>query len=123
MKRISEKPLSAYISRLKEDGLLISSPDIDLSQPVKKLSFDSRETVPGTLFICKGLGFKTEYARAAMERSAICLLCEGKAIEDLPCAVVSDVRKAMALCSWIYCCEGYRSFPLIGLTGTKGKST
>ncbi len=123
MKKIAEKPLSAYISRLKEDGLFISSPNIDLSQPVKKLSFDSRETVPGTLFICKGLGFKTEYARAAMERGAICLLCEGKAIEGLPCIVASDVRKAMALCSWVYCGEGYKTFPLIGLTGTKGKST
>ena len=32
--------------------------ELDQTQPVALVSYDSREVVPGTLFVCKGAHFK-----------------------------------------------------------------
>ncbi|MCF0150712.1 MAG: UDP-N-acetylmuramyl peptide synthase [Firmicutes bacterium] len=124
MNKIEAFPLSSYAQALKREGLLLSAPSPEaLARPVTKVSFDSREVIPGTLFICKGLTFKNEYALSAKEKGASCLLTEEPRHTGLCELLVSDVRRAMAVCSNVYCAEAFRSFPLIGLTGTKGKST
>ena len=90
-----------------EGGLCISC----LETEITGLSFDSREVEPGTLFVCKGAGFKQEYLDAAIERGAI--------------AWVSgpDIRRAMAVLSNLFYMDPWKSFPLVGITGTKGKTT
>ena len=85
---------------------------------------DSRQVKPGDLFICKGYGFKPEYLQMAAERGAVCYMAsqpmEGFA---LPCLSVTDVRKAQSLAAQWFYDQPSASLTLIGITGTKGKST
>ena len=122
---IKAKPLGTYADILAENGLLASLPkEAELEKEVRCLSIDSRDVREGTLFICKGLGFKREYAEAASKAGAFCCVAERDySIPGMPCMVVSDVRKAMALLAKEYYCDPASRFTLIGLTGTKGKST
>ncbi|MDD5905322.1 MAG: UDP-N-acetylmuramyl-tripeptide synthetase [Clostridiales bacterium] len=88
------------------------------------ISNDSRQVKPGDLFICKGYGFKPEYLQMAAERGAVCYMApqpiEGSA---LPCLTVTDVRKAQSLTAQWFYDHPSASLTLIGITGTKGKST
>ena len=53
------RPLGEYLSLLEQEGLLAGPvPDgLDRSTPVALVSCDSRNVVPGTLFLCKGSHF------------------------------------------------------------------
>ena len=66
------RPLGEYLSLLEQEGLLAYPvPDgLDRSTPVALVSCDSRNVVPGTLFLCKGSHFREEYLEAARERGA-----------------------------------------------------
>ena len=48
--------LTDYIALLEERDLLAApvQEGLDRSAPVELVSYDSREVIPGTLFICKG---------------------------------------------------------------------
>ena len=112
--------LKEYISALEGEGLLIGRPAAD--SEVSFLPYDSRKVVPGTLFICKGESFKPEYLSQAYEKGAVCAL-SAKSYGLGPELLVSDIRRAMAVASNVYDGKAWESFRLIGLTGTKGKST
>ena len=132
--------LSEYELRLKNRNLLVSAAFAE-DLPVLKLSFDSRDVSDGTLFFCKGAGFKPEYAMAAKEKGAIAFVCDesnanvfcgGNAVtsddgtallQNENVFVVNDIRRAMAELSAMFNAYPWREFPLIGITGTKGKST
>ena len=64
------RPLGEYLSLLEQEGLLADPvPDsLDRSAPVALVSCDSRNVVPGTLFLCKGSHFREEFLEAARER-------------------------------------------------------
>ena len=55
--------LSDYISLLEARSLLAAPiPEtLERNAPAALVSYDSREVVPGTLFLCKGAHFKTEF--------------------------------------------------------------
>jgi len=122
MKRISH--LGEYQEELKHSGLLLRpvTDEALLSTPISHITYDSREVVPGTLFVCKGAGFKEEFLGEALAKGAIAWIAE----ENHPAGVgilVSDIRKAMSLLANQLYDDPWRAFPLVGLTGTKGKST
>ncbi|WP_367341439.1 UDP-N-acetylmuramoyl-L-alanyl-D-glutamate--2,6-diaminopimelate ligase [Limosilactobacillus sp.] len=86
--------------------------------------YDSRQVTPGSLFFCKGRT-KPEYLASARQKGAIAYVApqEDAAGGDLPGIIVNDEDKAMALLS-----AAFFGFPqdqlfLIGITGTKGKTT
>ena len=86
---------------------------------------NSKEAKSGDLFVCKGMAFKPEYLKMAADRGAVIYMAEQNPIDivDLPCILVSDVRKAQSvLARWFYD-EPSNSFRLVGVTGTKGKTT
>ena len=85
---------------------------------------DSRQARDGDLFICKGYGFKPEYLAMARRQGAVCALAETDFPGvDIPCIRVTDVRKAQSLAArWFYD-NPSDSLTLIGVTGTKGKTT
>ena len=85
---------------------------------------DSRRARDGDLFICKGYGFKPEYLAMARRQGAVCALAETDFPGvDIPCIRVTDVRKAQSLAArWFYD-NPSDSLTLIGVTGTKGKTT
>ncbi len=113
------RTLEAY---LHQQGLLVSPAQTGVT--FSGLSNNSKETRDGDLFICKGYGFKPEYLRMAAERGAVCYMSETELPDiPLPCLLVSDVRKAQSLAArWFYDTPS-QHFDLIGITGTKGKTT
>lgn len=101
---------------------------VDMNWPgdleVKQLSYDSREVEPGCLFFCKGAQFDPKFLDQAKAKGAIAYL--GEAIYpqvDLPYCQVRDIRRVMPLLADAFYGSPYRAFELIGITGTKGKTT
>ncbi len=118
--------LSDYIALLEGRSLLAAPvPEgLDRSVPVELVSYDSREVVPGTLFICKGAHFKAEFLKMAQDRGAIAYVSERVYQESpLPCLLVSDMRRAIAPLADLFFGHPSGRLKVIGLTGTKGKSS
>lgn len=113
---------SDFINRLSDKGLL-TGVDGSTDVPVSFITADSKKAVPGTLFICKGNHFKPEYLDDAVSRGAVCCVSETRYGGSVPCATVSDVRAALAEISDLYYGTPCSRLDVIGVTGTKGKTT
>ena len=97
---------------------------LDLSQSVALVSCDSQEVVPGTLFLCKGAHFKEAYLSQAAQRGAVAYVSQTPyPAVDLPCILVSDMRQVMAPLADRYYVHPSGLLSVIGITGTKGKSS
>ncbi len=108
-------------SVLQADGLLLRGIGRDVD--ILGVSNDSRAVKPGDLFICKGYGFKPEYLEKAREAGAVCYLAQEDMDSELPAILVRDVRKAQSLAAQWFYDHPARHFTLVGITGTKGKTT
>ena len=118
--------LNDYITLLEERGLLAAPvPEgLDRSAPVELVSYDSREVVPGTLFICKGAHFKAEFLTMAQNRGAVAYVSETPYPQSsLPCVQVNAMRRTIAPLADLYFDHPSGKLKIIGLTGTKGKSS
>ena len=118
--------LNDYIALLEERGLLAGAvPEgLDRSVPVELVSYDSRQVVPGTLFICKGAHFKAEFLAMAQDKGAIAYVSETPHPESsLPCLRVNDMRLTIAPLADLYFGHPSGDLRIIGITGTKGKSS
>jgi len=97
--------------------------DIEISD----IAYDSRKVKSGSLFICIE-GYKVDghkFIDAAISAGAVAILSQ-KDIEVESCAAVikvADTRKALAHISSAFFGNPSNSFDLIGITGTKGKTT
>ena len=111
---------------LEQDGLLVGydCPPQLLDHRFSHLSYSSADVTPDTFFICKGAAFKEEYLRDAIAKGAGVYLAQSlyEGV-DCPHILVSDIRKAMSLVSIAFYQKAYRNFRVVGLTGTKGKTT
>ncbi len=116
--------LSEFAALLNDKGLLVNT---ELNgkgeEAVMHISFNSIGIKPGTLFVCKGIHFKEEYLNEALASGAVCYVSEVKYDNDAPCIIVKDVRKAMAVIAGFYHNDVSSELKIIGITGTKGKST
>lgn len=97
---------------------------------VSGASCDSRAVAPGDLFVCKGAAFRADFLTAAVAAGAVAYLCDeahatelATAAPGVPALVVGDVRPAMALASAAAYAHPDRDLPVVGITGTKGKTT
>ena len=117
--------IKQVVELLRADGTLKGyfGPDECMEQTFTYLSYSSADVQPNTFFICKGLSFKEEYLLDAAAKGAGAYLSEQQYETALPCVLVSDIRRAMSLVSIAFYHKAYESFRLIGLTGTKGKTT
>ncbi len=123
---MAKHALNDYIALLEERGLLAAPvPEgLDRSAPVELVSYDSREVVPGALFICKGAHFKAEFLAMARDRGAAAYVSETPYPEiPLPCLQVSDMRRTIAPLADLFFDHPSGKLKVIGLTGTKGKSS
>lgn len=121
----SIRPLGDYLDLLEQRGLLVSRPaGLDLTAPVALVSYDSRQVVPGTLFVCKGAHFKAEFLQMARDKGAMAYVSlEPYPQVDLPCIQVTDMRETIAPLADLYYGHPSGDLNVIGITGTKGKSS
>ena len=117
--------------KLKEliGQLKIMAMTADPETEITGISYDSRRTEPGDLFVAIR-GFETDghqYIPKAAERGAAVILCE--VITDaitasaLSYVQVEDSREALALCSCAFFGNPAREMFMIGFTGTSGKTS
>mgnify|MGYP000163710007 CR=1 FL=1 len=119
-------PLGDYYQLLLRHGLLADAAPLtaDLTHPVSLVSCDSKLVIPNTLFVCKGVKFKEEYLRSAMEQGAFAYVSEREyPAVPLPCIRVTDIRKAMGLLADRAYGHPSGALRITGITGTKGKTT
>lgn len=119
---------------LQREGMLASTANLPVS-PKQRISIcgadcDSRVVKPGHLFICKGAAFKPDYLSCALKAGAVAYLCDEEHAAELACVaphvpqlVTTDIRSAMALVSAEAWGHPNRRMRVVGITGTKGKTT
>ncbi len=116
-------------------ALLAGSPTIaplaqisgDPDLPITGLAYDSRQVTPGSLFVAwRGAAFDGHrFIGAALDRGAVAILAE-RPIDDARArcgVVVPDSRAALAQCAAAFYGDPALRVGLIGVTGTKGKTT
>ena len=106
---------------LEQEGLLLEAPAVAIN--AEHISCDSRQVTPGTLFVCKGLGFKEAYLAQAAAKGAVCYLAQQRFETQLPALIAIDVNKAYAIAVRTLCGHADRKVRLAGVTGTVGKTT
>lgn len=112
------------IKNILEKHNLIKEYKIIENKVVKSISCDSRNVQEDSIFICKGESYKKEYLEQAIEKGAICYISETKYKEyNTSHFIVTDILKAMALVSSDFYGNPAKKLKLIGITGTKGKTT
>ncbi len=96
----------------------------DLETEISGVSYDSRNTAEGELFVAM-TGYETDGHRfipMAREKGAACILCEKKT-DDAPCIIVEDSRAALAQLGRNWYGDPAASMTMLGVTGTNGKTT
>lgn len=116
--------LYEYIEKLSKGDLIITSDVEKIKETViNKVCYNSNDVEKDTLFVCKGAKFKEEYLKNAIVSGAIAYISEKKYSEEIPCILVNDIQKALAVVAKMYFNNPTDKLNMIGVTGTKGKST
>ncbi len=114
--------LKDYVELFKNNGIEAKI-NADLDMDISYVSYNSQDIKAGTLFICKGAHFKSEYLLDAINKGAVCYIADKDM--GVPCAsiIVDDVRATIPLIANLYFDNAWDKINLVGITGTKGKST
>ena len=115
--------LSRARAALQAHGLLLDTPGCPQELIFPAITYDSRNVTPGSLFVCKGLNFRPEYLQSALQQGAACYLAQQRYALSAPALLVSDARRALSVLAAEYYGRPAEQLTLIGLTGTKGKTT
>lgn len=119
--------IKEYIEVLKNNNQLIECIDCDkiLEEEVFHLSYSSNDVKSKTLFVCKGFGdnFKVEYLKDAIKKGAFAYISQKKYDVDIPCILIKNCFISLSIASDMYFNRVASKLNLIGITGTKGKST
>lgn len=110
--------------------MLIQLPELrelkgDASTDIEALTADSRIKCPGGLFFCLTGGQLDghDYAAQALQNGCVALVAERELPLDCPQVIVSDARAAMTRIASAFNGHPERRMRLVGITGTKGKTT
>ncbi|VBB06224.1 folylpolyglutamate synthase signature 1 [Lucifera butyrica] len=114
---------------LKELVALLASADVkgELDRTIEKITCDSRQVIPGSLFICL-TGAKVDghdYIAQACQAGAVAVLAEKEVAVEAGVSVirVPSTRAAMQVVGPYFFDYPARKMRLIGVTGTNGKTT
>ena len=97
----------------------------DLEMEIGGVSYDSRKTVAGDLFVAM-TGYAADghdFIPAAAEKGAVCVLCERAPQADVPWVRVRSARRALAMLGANWFGHPAEEMVMIGVTGTNGKTT
>ena len=97
----------------------------DLEMEISGVSYDSRRTQPGDLFVAVR-GFESDGHRfipKAVEKGAVAVLCETAPEDGTPYVRIADCRLGLALASREFFGNPASEMTMIGITGTSGKTT
>ncbi len=98
-----------------------------ISGEVTRIVYDSREAGADALFVCLPGAFADghDYARGAYDRGCRHFLCQRRIAlpEDACLAMTADTRSALAEISAVFYGNPAKKLKIIGITGTKGKTT
>jgi len=110
------------------EGISLLSQSGNMDVDITSVAYDSRKVEKGSLFVCMK-GFQADghqYIPAALEKGAVAILAEDETsvpMEGITFVRTEDCRKALALLSAKWFGYPAKSMTMIGLTGTKGKTT
>ena len=96
-------------------------PDVEICD----LVYDSRKAVPGCAFVClRGANADGHrYAAMAAEKGAAVIIAEEPVEAAAPVVLTDNTRRALALLSAEFFGHPANALTMIGITGTKGKTT
>lgn len=106
-------------------GLTILETNTPLDLEISGVSYDSRKTTSGDLFVAV-TGFVSDghkYIPTAMEKGAAVVLCEHAPAEDIPFVRVENTRKALACVGANWFDHPAKKLHMVGVTGTNGKTS
>lgn len=112
------------LSEIVKD-LEIVSFTADMDTEIRGVSYDSRQTEPGDLFVAVK-GFSSDGHRfipKAMEKGAAAVLCEEIPEDGTPYVQIRDCRFGLALASRSLFGDPAAEMTVIGITGTSGKTS
>lgn len=118
------KQILAGLEKIKAKG--------EIDREVTTIENDSRNVVEGSMFFAiKGFTLDgTQFIPSAIEKGAKAIVVDEttdfKSLnipEDVTLIVVPEIREAMAICACNFYDNPSRKFKLVGITGTKGKTT
>ena len=113
--------------KLKEllKGLEILSANVDLELEIRNVSYDSRATKSGDLFVAM-IGFATDghaYIGKAMAAGAAAVLCQNLPEGEVPYVQVADSRRALAVVGANFYGHPANAMTMVAVTGTNGKTS
>ena len=120
------KRLNDFIEVLEKHNLIIEHnvDDETLHRNVEYISYNSMDVKENTLFVCKGVHFKNEYLQSAIEKGAFCYIGQKVIDATKPYIIVNDMRKTLSEVGRFFYDEVWNeNINLVGITGTKGKTT
>lgn len=116
-----------YINKLKEYDQIVECVNCEkyLEKEVEYLTYNSQDIKQNSMFVCKGVldNFKEEYLIEALKKGAFIYVSQKKYNVVSPCIIVKDAFISLCILSSMYFDVPDKKLNLIGITGTKGKST
>ena len=107
------------------EGLPVIEMNADPELEISGVSYDSRQTREGDLFVAMA-GYETDghkYIPMARRLGASCILCQVKPEGDEPYVLVENSRWALAQLGRNWYGDPAASMTMVGVTGTNGKTT
>ena len=106
-------------------GLEVLDTNVDLELEITDVSYDSRKTKPGDLFVAM-IGFATDghaYIEKAVASGAVAVLCQNLPEGEAPYVQVADSRRALAVVGANFYGHPAEAMTMIAVTGTNGKTS
>ncbi len=107
------------------DRVDVTELHVDPETEITGVSYDSRDTRPGDLFVAK-TGFAVDghaFIEKAAAAGAVCILCERPPETEVPYVLTGDSRKALALVGANWFGRPAEAMTMVAVTGTNGKTS
>ena len=106
-------------------GVSVRECHADMEMEISGVSYDSRKTAAGDLFVAM-TGYETDghkFIPMARDKGAACVLCQERPQGEGPYVLVEDSRLALARVGRAWYGDPAASLTMVGVTGTNGKTT